>query len=189
MSIKLRLAYAEYESGDPLFAWLNGSRLPHEDRGSAHRLISEFRKGVVVHGDLGTAVRLRDRSGENLLIQTAVGFTHASGAPQRVVVVFSGVDWNNSAWTADMATELASVLAGGDILTEREPFAAVIEWATAELSRGGVRKQIDIIRNFSAERAPFRLKTALSGWKSSQAKNSRRAGRSSDGDGTREARG
>lgn len=187
MSAFLRLAYAEYENGDPLFAWMNNRRLPHADTQLAHERISEFKRGKEVHGKLGTAVRLQEDTWESLLIQTTTGFKHGDGGPQRVVVAFYGPDWRTKEWVPSITMDLARVLEGGNIRTDQEQFCSVVNWAIDELGDSRHRKKIKESFNknrgrSAVTRIPGENKTSVFG--NVKAKVQRRGKRGSDGIGS-----
>ncbi|MGW1542661.1 hypothetical protein ACWCPM_20905 [Streptomyces sp. NPDC002309] len=124
MSVRLRLVYAEYESGEPPFVWLDGKRRGAEEKRQAIHRISWFsREGRHRRGELGLAIR----RGELLLIQTTVALGHDNGGSQGVVVVVQGVE-SGVDWEAAVTVLIAEVLRDGRIAVDREKFRSVLEW-------------------------------------------------------------
>ncbi|MCX4979481.1 hypothetical protein [Streptomyces sp. NBC_00620] len=124
MSVQLRLVYAEYESGEPPFVWLDGKgRRPEEKRRAIHLIGGLSREGRHRRGEPGLAIRHRD----SLLIQTTVGLAHDSGGPQGAVAIVKGLG-SGADWEADVTELIAEVLRDGRITVDREKFRSVLEW-------------------------------------------------------------
>jgi hypothetical protein len=130
VSVQLRLVYAEYESGEPPFVWLDGKRRRPEEKRRAIRLISRLsREGRHRRGEPGLAIR----RGDLLLIQTTVGLGHDNGGSQGAVVIVK--DFGSVAdWEAVVTERMAEVLRDGRITVDREKFRSVLEWGAQ--SRG-----------------------------------------------------
>lgn len=126
MTGTLRLAYAEHESGDVPFAWLDGTRLNRDDMDRAQLRIGDMRAhGRQRRSELGLAIRHRDR----LLIQTTRGFGREDGGPQgAVVVILSGIG-KGQEWETVMAATIAAVFREAGITTDENQLRAVLEWA------------------------------------------------------------
>ncbi|AMW08992.1 hypothetical protein A4E84_05475 [Streptomyces qaidamensis] len=125
MSVIVKLVYAEYESGEPPFVWLDGTRRRSEEKRTAIQWIGKVcRRGRERRGEPGLAVRL----GDWLLIQTTVGLGHEGKGPQGVVFIVKGpgsaVDWESAA-----TERITGVLRDGRITVDREKFRSVLAWA------------------------------------------------------------
>ncbi|WP_051814504.1 hypothetical protein RFN58_05735 [Streptomyces iakyrus] len=125
MSVHLQLVYAEYESGEPPFVWLKGTRRRSEEKRTAIRWIGKVcRLGRERRGEPGLVVRHR----EWLLIQTTVGLGHDGNGPQGVVCIVKGpgsaVDWESA-----VTERITEVLLDGRITVDREEFRSVLAWA------------------------------------------------------------
>ncbi len=124
MSVRLMLVYAEYESGEPPFVWLDGMRRsPEEKRRAIHVIGRLGREGRHRRGEPGLAVRFRGW----LLIQTTVGLRHDGSGPQGVVVIVEGPD-AATGWEAAVTERITEVLLAGRITVDREKFRSVLEW-------------------------------------------------------------
>ncbi|MFJ4793629.1 hypothetical protein [Kitasatospora purpeofusca] len=118
--MRLHLVYAEYESGEPPFVWIDGTRRSPEEKRRAIRLISDLsRQGKHRRSESGLVVRGRDW----LLIQTTAGLTHDDGGPQGAVVVLRGPVTDT---VGDVDGQLAEVLQEGRITLDPERFGAVL---------------------------------------------------------------
>ncbi|MFF5967934.1 hypothetical protein ACFY64_30275 [Streptomyces collinus] len=162
MSVDLKLVYAEYESGEPPFVWLNGTRRRSEEKRTAIQWIGKTcRLGRERRGESGLVVRHRDW----LLIQTTVGLSHDGNGPQGVVLIVkspgSAADWETA-----VTERITEVLLDGGISVHGEKFRPVLAWAAR--SRVDDKKQA--------------LKTKLGGhWEAARTRRKRSDNRT-DGD-------
>ena len=135
MSVHLRLVYAEYESGEPPFVWLDGKRQKPEAKRRAIRLISRLsREGRHRRGEPGLAIRRDDA----LLIQTTFGLGHDNGGPQGAVVIVKGIG-SGADWEAAVTERIAEVLRDGRITVDREKFRSVLEWGAQSRAKGATQ--------------------------------------------------
>ncbi|GII76674.1 hypothetical protein Sru01_16560 [Sphaerisporangium rufum] len=160
---RLRLVYAEYESGRPPYAWLDGRELPPGEQLAAHRLVGHFARAGersllrkittagryrTARGRYGTAVRTND----DLLLQTSWGVRHADGGHQGVLLVLSGAGDGagdgagnragsragsraGAGWAAPVAARAGRLLAGAGIHADEGLLAEALEGSWAELAR------------------------------------------------------
>ncbi|MFD8231468.1 hypothetical protein ACFV20_06175 [Streptomyces sp. NPDC059696] len=135
MSVRLKLVYAEYESGEPPFVWFDGKRRRSEEKRTAIQSIGKIcRRGRERRGEGGLVVRLK----ESLLIQTTVGLSHHGNEPQGVVIIVKGPD-SAADWESAVTERIAEVLLDGRIRVDREQFRSVLAWAAR--SRVDEKKQ------------------------------------------------
>ncbi|MGI5371618.1 hypothetical protein C9J60_23555 [Streptomyces sp. A244] len=135
MTVRLKLVYAEYESGEPPFVWLDGKRRRSEEKREAIRCIGRVsRKGRHRRGEPGLVIRL----GDSLLVQTTVGLGHDGNGPQGVVFIVKGPD-SAAGWETAVAERITEVLLDGRISVNREEFHSVLTWAAR--SRVGETKR------------------------------------------------
>ncbi|MFF7893205.1 hypothetical protein ACFZDI_15165 [Streptomyces sp. NPDC007907] len=135
MSVPLKLVYAEYESGEPPFVWLDGTHRRSEEKRTAIQWIGKVcRRGRERRGEPGLVVRHHDW----LLIQTTVGLSHDGGGPQGVVFIVKGPD-SAAGWESAVTERITEVLLDGRIRVDREKFRSVLAWAAR--SRVDEKKQ------------------------------------------------
>lgn len=128
----LRLVYAEYENGQPPFAWMDGLEVAANDHHKVHRWLGIFasHKGRAAQGDYGRVVRHHSM----MILDTSLGFQHASGARQRVVIALSNVG-KNADWAATSAVLIEGKLTKAEILVDQRRLRAALERSWADTTQ------------------------------------------------------
>jgi hypothetical protein len=146
----VRLIYAEYENGEPPFAWLDGKQLEPIDQQRIHRMFAHFAgsKARTARGVYGRAARL----GEALMLTTSAGIKHASGAAQGVVVVLADAG-KAAGWAAVPASRIGHLLAKQDIRVEEEQLRAALERSWTALTQWWPFRMVGIAIAYVADRA------------------------------------